>query len=125
MSAQPTFREESLEQAISEKLYNIRQKINGKNQNVHKPQVYYRPPQKANNVNDKRQSVFMNNSDKYQRRVTRKYQNISNPNLARSQVKGIGFVPKNTRPWPTYEKEKRLETLSVNEINSAVKMLLP
>lgn len=88
-----------------------------------RPKIYYKPP-----VKSAQRGVFpvnfSNFNDKYQRRIERKYQNITNPNAPHAQNRGIGFAPSKPKPFPIYEKEKRLETLSVNEIDSAVKTLL-
>ena len=75
ISAQPTFREESLEQAISEKLEDIREKVKGNQIRNERKNVYYRPPKRAQSGS---QRAFEMISDKYQRRVQRKHQYLGN-----------------------------------------------
>lgn len=131
ISAQPTFRQESLEKAVSEKLDEIewRAKEHSKRKKNYQ-RISYRPPGNFAQVTKPTYQPLHEISNKYKRMPGHLRQNLTK---AYPQRRG-DYTPKDQRPddknknqhrkHPFYEREKRVDSLSENEIHSAVKTLL-
>ncbi|CAI2369330.1 unnamed protein product [Moneuplotes crassus] len=124
ISAQPEFREESIEKAVSEKLDEIEQRAKQQHRSK-KPyrRIYFRP-----------QGTFAKNvpQSKPLRDITNKYQrdpakgNIriyADTRGQRTPIERRSMLKKHERA-PVYEREKRIDMVSHNEINSAVNTLM-
>ena len=129
ISAQPSFRQESLEKAVSEKLDEIQNRARDESMKKKNYQrISYRPPGKFSQVQKPMYTPMNDISNKYRRfpgHVKRSKVGYHRPQNYTPQDRRPDLKRKSKPHQPQiYEREKRVDSLSHNEINSAVKTLL-
>lgn len=118
ISAQPTFRQDSLEKAISEKLDEIEKKAK------EYKRISYRPPSKFVQLGKPVVHPLHALETKYKRIPGYRARPINNDGTNTPHVQRQLFRPSTAKRRAPYEKEKRIDSYSQHEIHSAMKTLL-
>lgn len=129
ISAQPSFRQESLEKAVSEKLDEIEKKAKDHTRRKKTYQrISYRPPGNFAQLSKPCYNPLKDISNKYKRlpqHLEKQQKTYGNQydTLTPKQY-GNNHRTGSVRRPARFEREKRMESYSINEINSAVKTLM-